>query len=185
MRRCFSLTLALALFLMSGCGVTARPDITTDVSYGVLLHDLELYVGEFAQIPCVGLEGELTWTSDHPDVVRTGSRLIEALCPGTAVITVTDGTYTGTCTVTVKEGTPGDYTMRFLSNRETIAAGKSKTLKLEYTDHRAGVWYSSDPAVATVQNGTVTAIAPGTAVITFTNGVSTTQCQITVPDPAK
>lgn len=44
------------------------------------------------------------------------------------------------------------------------------------------VWSSSDSSVATVENGVVTAVAAGSAVVTATAGTKTTQCTVTVKE---
>ncbi len=68
----------------------------------------------------------------------------------------------------------------------TLEAGETAVLKatVEPSDatDKAVTWSSSDEAVATVKNGTVTAVAAGTAVITVTtaDGGFTAECAVTV-----
>lgn len=44
------------------------------------------------------------------------------------------------------------------------------------------LWYSDNTAVATVENGIVTAVGPGTAIITSGSGASADMCTVTVTE---
>ncbi|MBR2406358.1 MAG: Ig-like domain-containing protein [Clostridia bacterium] len=67
----------------------------------------------------------------------------------------------------------------------TLGVSGSETLSVVATPENgtydAVVWTSSNEAVATVANGVVTAVAPGTATITATAGTLTATCAVTVP----
>lgn len=71
----------------------------------------------------------------------------------------------------------------------SLVAGDSETLVAtvlpEDATNRNVSWSSSDPAVATVDGGTVTAVAAGEAVITVTSedGGKTAECAVTVSAP--
>lgn len=61
-----------------------------------------------------------------------------------------------------------------------LAVNRTKTLKTAYAD---AAWTSSNPGVAAVENGVVTAVSPGTAVITATSsydGANTAASAVTV-----
>ncbi len=68
----------------------------------------------------------------------------------------------------------------------TMAVGQSATLTAEVspsdTTDSTG-WSSSDPSVATVTDGQVTAVAPGSAVISFLAGDISAHCSVTVSTP--
>lgn len=69
-------------------------------------------------------------------------------------------------------------TLTISSSSATLTVGDTQMLSVtggtEYT------WQSSDAAVATVDSGVVTAVAPGTAVITAASGTATATCTVTV-----
>ena len=57
------------------------------------------------------------------------------------------------------------------------------TILPENASVKSGTWASSDEAVATVsQDGTVTAVAEGTAVITVTAGSKSATCNVTITE---
>lgn len=66
----------------------------------------------------------------------------------------------------------------------TLEVGGEQTLTATVTPDNAAdktvVWSSSDPAIATVENGKVTAVAAGTAVITATASGKSATCAVTV-----
>ena len=63
----------------------------------------------------------------------------------------------------------------------TLTPGKTETLKA--TASGTVTWKSSDDSVATVNNGKVTAIAPGKATITASVGSASAQCTVKVEEP--
>lgn len=88
-----------------------------------------------------------------------------------------EGTVAASVTVTVTEkGTEPDpaYAITITPDKATIKVGETTTLKAVVTEDgktlsdAAVTWTTSDPKVATVNNGTVTAVAKGTATITAT-----------------
>ena len=74
----------------------------------------------------------------------------------------------------------------FNKNKTEILVGETEGLEYQITPSNATnqniTWKSSNPAVATVENGVVTALSEGITIITATiNGYSTT-CKVTVTD---
>ena len=61
----------------------------------------------------------------------------------------------------------------------------AKVLPEDAVDNTGVFWKSSDPSVATVSNGLVSAVAPGTAIITATAGEGSysDKCVVTVKNP--
>ena len=133
----------------------------------------------------------VTWESDNTTVATVDTYgNVTAIGAGTAIITVTtqDGTFEATCAVTVTAA-PVPVTGVSL-NKDSLAlgVGDSETLTAtvapDNATNQAVTWTSSDSTVATVdQNGVVTALARGTAVITATaadgSGASAS-CTVTV-----
>lgn len=63
----------------------------------------------------------------------------------------------------------------------TVSAGKTLYIKVAASPSTASVtWSSSNSAVATVTNGYIRGVAPGTAVITATSGSQSKTCAVTV-----
>lgn len=135
--------------------------------------------------PDTATNKKVTWTSDKLAVATVDdSGKITAVGAGTATITVTtaDGNKTATCKVTV---TAPSLTL----NKATANLSVGDTVTLKATVSAAAgnsvIWTSDKPAVATVDdNGNVTAVAAGTAVITATLGSGadalTATCKVTV-----
>lgn len=131
----------------------------------------------------------VTWSSSNPTVVSVDSSgYIHAVSEGFAIITATanDGSGTsGTCTIMVSAVKAESVEINRSSL--TLTVGGTQTLKatVEPDDaaNKTVVWSSSNPQVASVSSaGVVTAIAPGTAVITVTtvDGSLTDSCTVTV-----
>ena len=135
----------------------------------------------------------VTWSSDNENVATVDNGVVSAVSEGTATITVTteDGDKTATCEVTVTAATVpvtgvtlSQTQASLYSNRTPNTLTLTATVAPDNATNQAVTWTSSDSAVATVdQNGVVTAVAPGTAVITATaadgSGASAT-CTVTV-----
>lgn len=115
----------------------------------------------------------LTWKSSDPSIVSVDKNgKITGKKEGTATITVTtsDGSYTATVKVTVKDQ---PVTSIGVSGNKTMTVGGTQTLKLTIKPSNASnkgvTWKSSNTAVATVdKNGKVTAKGTGTVTITAT-----------------
>ncbi len=140
---------------------------------------------------------EVTWASSNSSVVSVGAgNQITALSEGSATVTVTtrDGNRTATCAVTVTDpnAPPASVPVTSVSLNEStlsLMVGETSTLTAtvlpqDATDNSV-TWASSNNAVATVQNGMITAISTGTATVTVTtnDGARTATCTVTVtPD---
>lgn len=133
----------------------------------------------------------VTWSSDDTNVATVDENgLVSAVGAGTANITVTttDGGKTATCAVTVTApAAPILVTGISIPASAILAIGESQSLTITYTPSDANTgkaitsWVSSDEAVATVNNGTITGVAAGTATITATSqGGFTASCTVTV-----
>ena len=113
---------------------------------------------------------------------------VRALSVGEAVITARGDGFKASCPVTVLSAMTG---IRIGEAPAEMNVGESVPLSLLYipedtTDDRTAVWESSDPAVASVSpEGAVTALAPGTAVISVTVGPFREETEITVYAPLK
>ncbi|MBQ6488340.1 MAG: Ig-like domain-containing protein, partial [Solobacterium sp.] len=125
------------------------------------------------------------WTSSDTSVATVDDRgLVRAVEIGTAEITVTteDGSYTDTAVVTVN--LPLESIS--LDKQEfTLLKGETETLTVTFTpedtsDDKTITWTSNKPAVATVNDGIVTAVGVGRATITAKVGDLEAECKLTV-----
>ena len=130
----------------------------------------------------------VTWKSSNTSVATVENGKITAVALGEATITATtaDGTnLSASCKVTVE---PTKVTSITLSqNTASLHVGESVTLtatvKPDDATDKTVTWKSSNDAVATVDNGKVTAVALGEATITATTADGTNltaTCAITV-----
>lgn len=134
------------------------------------------------------------WASDNSTVATVDNGHIIAVGSGNCTITCTaaDGSgVSATCAVTVNEPQKVE-TIELSDSEMTLNIGDSFTLTATVAPDDAYntnvVWASDDETVATVDNGVVTAIAPGSCIITCTaaDGCgATASCAITVNEPER
>jgi uncharacterized protein YjdB len=134
------------------------------------------------------LLGRVTsWTSDQPSIASvTSGGLVTGAAAGTAVITAMSEGQSGTATVTVT-GT-GSFTVTVLPDTATVAPLGTVQLAAVVRDPGGAVvsnpavsWSSGSPLVADVSSsGLVTALLPGTAVISAASNGATGTATITV-----
>ncbi|MDR1156188.1 MAG: SUMF1/EgtB/PvdO family nonheme iron enzyme [Bacteroidales bacterium] len=129
----------------------------------------------------------LTWTSSAPAIATVEDGLVRAVAKGAATITaVTANGKTAICAVTVDESAPVQATDVTLDKSTlTLAVGATETLKATVTPDNAAdktlTWTSSAPAIATVEDGLVRAVAKGVATITAATANGKTEtCAVTV-----
>jgi len=172
------------------CAVVVTTSAVTDVTLNQTTASL-FVGGTVALIPTILPENatnkNVTWSSSNPAVATVNNNgVVTAVSVGTATITVTtqDGNRTATCVVTVNPVSVTEVTL----NQTTATIFAGDTLRLTATilpanaTNRNVTWSSSNTAVATVTDGRIIAIAPGTATITVTtqDGNRTATCEITV-----
>ena len=130
----------------------------------------------------------VAWTSNNTSVATVdNSGKVTGVSAGSATITATsttDNTITASCVVTVQAVAVTGVSINPTSANLQIGGSTDLTatvLPANATD-RSVSWSSSNTAVATVNNGHVTAIAAGTATITVTttDGNKTATCSVTV-----
>jgi len=197
------LTVALTVvigFSMAACGGdNTNPQINGGtVVTGVTLNTNSLYltVGGSATlvatvIPINAANKNVAWNSNNTGVATVNNGTVTAFGTGSATITVTtlDGGRTATCTVNVSSG-GGDYTsvtgvtlnQTSLNLTVGITATLTATVAPSNATNKNVAWNSDNTNVATVNNGTVTAVGTGSATITVTtlDGGRTATCTVTV-----
>lgn len=149
--------------------------VTVEAANGITLSETSVSMkdGETLQLVAHTTPSNRTvyWTSSNTDVaVVSTDGLVAARNAGQTTITAyfnygTD-TYTTTCAVTV---TPSTETpsVSIPTDSITIADNAYDVLQAcTIPNNRSVTWTSSDTSIVTVRNGTVTAVSPGTAIIT-------------------
>ena len=180
------------------CTVRVRIQIGEPVqSVGLNKTELALEVGKTGTLeakvePSDATNKNVTWSSSNSEVATVDNGVVTAVSAGEAIITVTteDGGKTATCKVTVNAPQTVPVTGVTLDKAElTLEKGSTGTLKATVEPKNATnntvAWSSSNPEVATVDNGVVTAVSAGEAIITVTteDGAKTATCKVTVNAP--
>ena len=132
---------------------------------------------------------EVIWSSSDENICTVdASGVVTAINEGTAVVLATtkDGRYTATCIITVTVPITG---IALDKPELTLEKGQSESLTATISPadatNKSILWSTSDESVAYVdQDGKVTAMAAGTAIIKVTtrDGISA-QCAVTVYNP--
>ena len=183
-----TVTIGGTVGVISESPYTYAPRAVTDVSLNKTTTTLPIGSTEkltATLTPSNARNMNVTWTTSNANVATVTDGTVTAVALGTATITVTteDGAMTATCTVTVVQPATG-VTLNKTST--TLPVGSSETLTAtvipDNATYKSVTWTTSNAAVATVTDGTVTAVAPGTATITVTttDGAKTATCEVTV-----
>lgn len=123
-----------------------------------------------------------TWTTSNSSIATVKNGVVTAKAKGTATITAKYKNESVKVTVTVEDTAKLEATQKQVS----LKKGETKTIQLKYdgtnvTGSSAG-WATSNSAVATVNNGVVTAKAKGKATITAVYKGEFADVEITVQD---
>lgn len=180
----FSMTLSL-----TACVKPADAEIdSVELSRATLTLDIGAEATLEATLMPLGTEAEIIWKSSNTQVATVTKGVVKAISAGSAIIKASVGAKSATCTVTVtdpSQATVSVKSIKLTPSPMSLAVGESKTIaaKIEPANatSTALTWSSNKPQVATVNNGVVTGVKDGTAVITAksTNNVSQT-CIVTV-----
>lgn len=171
--------------ITASCVVTVR----VGVSRVVLNYEsLDLTKGDVIELkatvePSDAKDYSINWTSSDKEVVKvTPLGVVTAVSSGTATITVTAAQCEARCVVKVYTPVQGVNL-----NRKDLMLLPGETYTLVATvlpadaSDKTVSWSSSSPEVVTVdQNGNVTTLAEGTAVVTVTASGFTASCTVTV-----
>ncbi len=167
------------------CIVTVSPISVTSISLN--RSDLTLTSGESFTLtatvsPDNATDKTVVWSSTDPSVATVSNGVVTALSVGSATIVAKSGNVTAQCVVTVS---PISVTSVSLNRSDlTLTPGESFTLTATLSPDDATdktvVWSSTNPSVATVSNGVVTALSVGSATIVAKSGNVTAQCIVTV-----
>lgn len=134
--------------------------------------------GTFGDSSSKDLTSSVTWKSSSTSVATINSSgLAAAVATGSTTITASQGSVSGSTTLTVSTQAGG---LTVSPSSQTISAGQ--TVQFSAAQNGSNVsgvtWSSSQTTVATIdQNGVATGVAAGTTTITATATINGTQVQ--------
>lgn len=143
-------------------------------------------------LPSNATNKNVTWSSSNTSIATVSkSGLVTANAEGEATITATTevGGFKAVCKITVKDdgtvlinvtGVSLNKTALTLEINQNVTL--SETVAPNNATDKSVTWKSSNPAIAKVNNGVVTALTEGTAIITVTtnDGGFEATCEVTV-----
>lgn len=167
-------------------GVTLTPDT------------LSIEEGKTAELtatisPANATTQQHSWASENGKIAKAyGETLntakVTAIGVGKTTITYTIGGKEASCEVTVTPRTISVESITLNKPQLSLVKGATETLTATVLPTTATdktvIWESGDTAVATVENGVVTAVAAGNATITAKAGEKTATCAVTVTNPS-
>lgn len=196
MRRIFNIMSLglLAFVLCESCEKEpAIPEVVNVASVSVSPTSLSMLEGEVKSLsvavsPDNATNKNVIWSSSDASVASVDKGTVTAIKAGSATISAksVDGGKTASCSVTVEaKYVPVSSISLDLSSAE-IHVGESIMLTAtvapaDATNAKVS-WTSSDPSVAAVENGKVSALSTGTAEITVTtdDGGKTASCKVSI-----
>ena len=173
-------------------GKTAECAVTVTVPVSSIILDktaLSLAVGESAALtatvkPDDATDKNVAWSSSDESVASVDNGKVTAIKSGKATISANCGGKTAECAVTVTVPVSSvtlDKTTLSLAVGET--ATLTATVKPDDATDKTVAWSSSDESVASVDNGKVTGLKSGKAIVTANSGGKTAECAVTVTVP--
>lgn len=175
------ITLCMVTCVFAACGGgNSEPSITLDKT------SVTLYEGDSETLKATTKEADadVEWSSSNTGVVTVRKGVLETVAAGTAVITASlESGESATCAVTVNV-----RTITISKTEATIdlgSADKTLTLTAEANDGGTVSWASSNPSVASVSSGLVTALDVGETTITAQKGRAKATCVVTVTDDSR
>ena len=127
----------------------------------------------------------INWASSNTSVASVNQGVVIALKEGNTTITASAGGKTATCSVTVSAKYIAVTSVTLDKSELSLKVGSSDvliaTVKPDDATDKSVKWSSSDASIVKVDNGKVTALKSGTAIIVATAGSCHAECVITVP----
>lgn len=173
-------------------GKTAECAVTVTVPTGSVNLDktaLSLAVGETVQLtatvkPDDATDKNVAWTSSDESVAKVDNGKVTAIKAGNATVTAQCGGKTAKCIVTVIVPVKS---ITLDKSSLTMAVGETSvltaTVKPDNATDKTISWSSSDPSVVKVDNGKLTALKVGTAVVSVIAANFSASCSVMVNKP--
>lgn len=174
---CFTLAM-LTTFSFTACkengGNTSSESTNSSAATNELTMsetEISVKIGETKTLTVAGSDGEAVWASMDESIATVANGVVSGLKVGMTTIVCAVNGETVFCTVTVQDPLLG------VANLEIVSKSKNVYSELEYTlqaklrvgaEEIPGVsyqWSSSDPTVATVENGVVNTLKAGNVTI--------------------
>ena len=134
--------------------------------------------------PAYATDPTVTWTTSDASVAIVVRGVVTAVAPGEATITAKAGNKEATCVVTVEKRYVEVLGLVLSHSTASVTEGDQLTIVATVTpdeaDDKTVTWETSDASVATVEDGVVTALVPGTVTITAKAGSRQATCVVTV-----
>lgn len=130
---------------------------------------------------------DVSWSSSDESIVLVDADgMVSAVALGNAVVKATVGGQEAECSVTVVGVDVENVTLDSVSLHLLVGetAVLSASVQPEDADYDGIEWTSSNTEVADVDNGTVTALSPGEAIIIASAGGKNASCTVAVSEPA-
>ncbi len=187
---CGLLMLFVALFATVGCGDHEPKNVVIEVvNISLDKDEISLTVGQKVTLqakisPDNATDKQIKWESSNTSVATIDNGVIEALAPGTTEIVALCGNVSAKCKVQVNSQYIAVEKVTLDNEEVSLTVGETKSLKVsilpeDATDNHIE-WESSNPTVAKVADGVVTALSKGTAKITATIGDLSATCTVFV-----
>ena len=173
----------------ASCSVTIAAKTVDVASVSLSRTELTLTEGDSETItatvtPDNATDKTVTWSSSDAAVATVDGGKITAVKEGTVTITAKAGGKTATCKVTVEKRFIAVESVELDKTEIELLEGESATLVAtvkpdDATDKRV-TWISSDPSIASVDDGKVTALKVGSTIVTASAGGKKATCSVTV-----
>ena len=133
----------------------------------------------------------VTWETSNAEIATVDNNgIVTGLKAGTAVIAVktVDGSKTATCTITVEKDIINVKSVELDKGTEELEVGEiiilKQTVLPENATNKNVTWETSNSEIATVENGKVIALKPGTVtiIVKTVDGNKTAECTIVVKE---
>ncbi len=172
---------------------SARCEVTVTVPVSAILLEpdsLVLQEGGRAVLTATVLpedatEKTITWATSDPSVVTVSEKgEVNVVGAGIASITVSCGGKTAICSVVVEKQEVIPVSVFLDCHEISLVAGESALLHARITpsdsSETAVSWRSSDPEVAEVEDGRITALRKGETLVSATAGTHADTCKVVV-----
>ena len=179
--------------IIAKCGVkTAECVVTVSVPVSSITLNktmLSLAVGESTTLTAIvkpddATDKNVAWASSDESVAKVDNGKVTAVKAGKATVTAQCGGKTAKCIVTVIVPVTSvtlDKSSLILAVGETSVL--TATVKPDNATDKTISWSSSDPSVVKVDNGKLTALKVGTAVVSVIAANFSASCSVTVNKP--